>query len=128
MSEDEEEAKQELIALRQNIKVDWIADIRNDGKMIALYDKSQPIINRLTKFKSNRQQIMYIYMIKSRKNRTICRKEFELDLDVLLENEEVMSFGFDDILETENQICIQGKDLKLYLVDFSLSKLVGIEQ
>ena len=71
---------------------------------------------------------MYIYMIKSRKNRTICRKEFELDLDVLLENEEVMSFGFDDILETENQICIQGKDLKLYLVDFSLSKLVGIEQ
>ena len=49
---------------------------------------------------------MYIYMIKSRKNITICRKEYELDLNELLEDEEALSFGFDDNMESETQICI----------------------
>lgn len=38
----------------------WLADIRNNGKMVALFDKAQQDRNLNSKYSNGRKEVMYI--------------------------------------------------------------------
>ena len=61
---------------------------------------------------------MYIYALTSRMSLTAIELRHKVDLYKLLGGQEVLSFGFDDYTEDEAEICVQAKDLHLYLINF----------
>ena len=49
---------------------------------------------------------------------------YKLNMKKLLKNNEVLSFGFDDFNTEFGCICVQAKNLNLYLIDFFNSVLI----
>lgn len=50
--------------------------------------------------------------------------EHTLDMRALLHDNEVLSFGFDDFNSGFSQICVQAKNLSLYIIDFTSKRVV----
>ena len=123
-AEFKKQAKLEYAYWKANIPTEWTADIRNDGKMLALYDQSQKEWNRMTAYPINRQEIMHFYSVGSRRGEIRVDLEHKLDLYSLLEGQEVLSFGFDDFNDSEELITVQAKDLYLYTIDYAKSELM----
>lgn len=100
-----------------------MVDIRNNGKQLALYDKAQQDRNKLVKYKlANKREVMFIYMLVSFEKTQQPGFEptfYKLDMRLLLRDNQVLSFSFDDIGESFSQICVQARDLYLYLIDFT---------
>ena len=59
---------------------------------------------------------MYIYNIVPGKSAD--HNVFKLNLHELLEGEEVLNFGFDDNNSEFSCICVQAKNLFLYIIDY----------
>lgn len=102
---------------------DWVADIGNNGNSLALFDRSQQRHNRVFKFKENKQELLYVYSIVLGKSQ-FKPVEHTLDMRALLHDNEVLSFGFDDFNSGFSQICVQAKNLSLYIIDFTSKKVV----
>lgn len=47
-----------------------------------------------------------------------------IDMIKLLNNEEVLSFGFEDFNDSFSTICVQSKELYLYQIDFMNEKVL----
>ena len=92
----------------------WIGDINNTGKELALYNTVQPLRNSHYTFCSNKTEIMYVYNMVQGKG----TDAYKLNMKKLLKNNEVLSFGFDDFNSEFGCICVQAKNLNLYLIDF----------
>jgi len=90
--------------------------------MVALYDKSQQIRNRRYKHKLNVSEVMLIYNIIMSKSMN--PSVTTLNMRKLLNDNEVLSFGFDEFNESFSTICIQAKDLYMYEVDYVNQHLV----
>ena len=67
------------------------------------------------KYELNRRETMYIQNIASQKTMSILHC---MDMIKLLNNEEVLSFCFEDFNDSFSTICVQSKELYLYQIDF----------
>mgnify|MGYP006115936323 CR=1 FL=1 len=83
--------------------------------MLALFDKAQQDRNMHCKYALNKRETMYIQNIASQKTMSILHC---IDMIKLLNNEEVLSFGFEDFNDSFSTICVQSKELYLYQIDF----------
>ena len=94
-------------------------DIRNNGKMFAVFDKAQQERNKHWKYKNfNESEMMFIYNIVQGKCIQFGDNTYKLDLGLLLKDQEVLNFGFDDFNESFSMISVQAKDLFIYHIDF----------
>ena len=93
----------------------WMADVRNNGKMLALFDKAQQDRNAHYKVARNVTELMLIYNIGRSKQSSLQ----VLNMRQLLLDEEVLNFGFDDFNDSFTCIMVQAKNLFLYQVDFN---------
>lgn len=120
--------KQEKITEERNyllchITNEWQADINENGKTLALYDKAQQKRNKLYTYKKNKKEIMYVYSI------VFGRKHLEnegniLDCKKLLNDNEVLSFCFDDFNKSFSVINVQAKNLYIYAIDFTTQTVI----
>ena len=81
--------------MNNEITSEWTAYIGNNGKQLAIFDFAQHKRNRNYKFKYNKQEIMYVYVLTASKS-FIQPTVFKLDMTKLIDNEEVLSFGFNE--------------------------------
>lgn len=97
---------------------EWMCDIRNNGKMLAFYDKAQQIRNKNCTDEVNKSEYLYVYQIilgQKVQNKDQIQR---LDMMTLLDGQEVLNFSFDDFNHDFSRICVQAKDLYIYLIDF----------
>ena len=62
--------------------------------------------------------MMFIYNIVQGKCIQFGDNTYKLDLSLLLKDQEVLNFGFDDFNESFSMISVQAKDLFIYHIDF----------
>mmetsp|Transcript_27145 Transcript_27145/g.41307 ORF Transcript_27145/g.41307 Transcript_27145/m.41307 type:complete len:124 (-) Transcript_27145:2991-3362(-) len=112
-----DEANKEKEEVYRRIPAKWVGSVRNNGKMLALYDTAQQERNRVFKNKLNNTEVLYVYNILMSKGSS-SPNATALNMRKLLGDNEVLSFGFDDFNESFSTICVQAKDLCLYEIDF----------
>lgn len=83
----------------------WLGSIRNNGNTIALYDRSQTARNQVYKYKQNKQETILVYSIVLGKTQ-FEPVLFELDMRKLLNDNEVLNFGFDDFNDNFSHISV----------------------
>ena len=104
----------------------WEVDIKINGKMLALFDKSQYIRNKHWKYPNfNFSEVMFIFNINTMNKGKVGDSDdkkidniYKLDMSELLGDNEVLNFGFDDFNESFSTITVQAKDLFIYQIDF----------
>ncbi len=118
-----EEALKEREEVYRLIPAKWMGSVRNNGKMLALYDQAQQARNRVFKNKMNLSEVLYIYNIMMSKG-AASPNATALNMKKLLGDNEVLSFGFDDFNASFSTICVQATDLPPYEIDFVNQTLV----
>lgn len=62
---------------------------------------------------------MFVYSVVFGKNMHFEPNVYKIDLELLLNGNEVLSFGFNDYNLDYSCISVQAKDLKMYVIDFT---------
>jgi hypothetical protein len=97
----------------------WQGALAKTGNICALFDKSQYLRNIEAKFKENKTELLYVYTFVISKNIMIEPKLYCQDMSTLLDGKEVLDFTLDDYPRQKfSTICIQCKNLHLYVLDF----------
>lgn len=122
-----EDVTDDLDKQEKQFPCDWLVDIRNTGKMFACYDVAQQKRNQKYRFPFlNKHEHLYIYtLIQHSLNRFQTDINIhQLDMVALLKDNEVLSFSFDDVNDSFSMICVQAKDLYIYIIDFINSSVI----
>ena len=120
---------QEYLRLQHEYPSVWEAAIGNKGKQIAVFDKAQQQRNKHCTFKSNKEELIYVYVLITFKS-FIEPTIYKLNMRELLNNQEVLAINFNDSIESADHddhtsesahihdhmgiLYIQGKDLTIY--------------
>jgi hypothetical protein len=100
-----------------NFPTEWEASVSESGKAIALFDRAQQRRNSKYYFKENIEEELLVYELAFASK--IEPRRHQLDVHQLLQGQEVLSFDLDHEEAAElQQLCIQAKDLCLYVLDF----------
>lgn len=93
--------------------------------MLVVYDRAQEQRNRLYKYPGvNAHETMHFYSLRSRMSLTVVELAYTVNMRNLLDGQEVLGFGLDDFHESESEICVQAKDLHLYMINYVERKVV----
>ena len=93
--------------------------------MLVVYDRAQEKRNKLYKYSQvNAHETMHFFSLRHRLNFDVVELSYRVDMYQLLNGREVLAFGLDDYQEGDNEICVQAKDLYLYLINFVEGKIV----
>jgi hypothetical protein len=100
--------------------------IGNAGKQLVLFDKAQQARNKEFEFELSRREEMHIFTITlSKIISSIGTQVVKIDMLELLDGQEVLSFSIGDYTaEVHGRICVQAKDLCLYIIDYDQGKVI----
>jgi len=125
MKEIEADPQLERSFLLKKYPCEWIATLGSGGRRLGLYDKAQQLRNRNCKWAENRQEKLLIYTIVLSKSSNLEPTMYSLDMLELLGEQEVLSFGVDDFVNDHfAMVCVQAKDLALYIIDFEKQQVI----
>lgn len=114
-----------MLRLVQEHPPDWLVNVGNSGKVLALFDKSQQVRSNRAVHPANKKEELLVYTYTlgvSRK--TTAQDTVTLDMRSMLDENEVLAFGLDDWITGQfSVICVQAKNLTVYVIDF-LKKVV----
>ena len=90
-----------------------------------MFDLNQSERNRLARFKENRDETLIVMSISLSRIVYLQPIIHKLDMLSLLNGEEVLTFDLNDKRVTNYMvICVQAKDLNIYLIDFEKKFIV----